>query len=849
MQQYLRAKAEHPDCILLFRIGDFYETFYEDAVEVSQLLDIALTSRNKDDPNPVPMAGVPWHSVSGYIQRLVEAGRKVAIAEQMEDPKQAKGLVRREVVRVVTPGVLLDTELPDPSSANHLVCAVRGEREVALVALDASTGAFAGAVLTGPKDLEVALSRLTVREVLLPEGTDERLEAVMRGLGALVSPVPMPDLSLIPDKVRDRLPPAPAPTPLRLAGAAILSYLARTHPALLACVCDFKPLVSTPTITLPPSTIRNLELLTTVAGGRSHGSLFHFLNRTETAMGARLLRSWLLAPLSDPADIEARIEMVAALFNEPAIRARVRADLKGVADVERVLTRLAGGNPSARDLNALAGAAQALARAAQHVQGLSPFKGLAVVPEELLEVARDIAATFVPDPPPYTREGGMVRRGVNEELDRAVAMAEDGRRFIAEYEARERSRTGIAALKVRYNRVFGYTIEVPRSQQARVPPEYERRQTLAGAERYTTRELTELERQVGSAEERSRAIESEVFETFRQRVVALSSPFQALAQTVARLDALACLAELAHAHNWCRPRVTGERRIRLVAARHPIVEASLPAGTFVPNDYEMDGTAVTMDIITGPNMAGKSTLMRQVAIAVILAQMGSFVPAQEAEIGVVDGVWTRVGAMDDLAAGRSTFMVEMAEVAEMLDRATDRSLLILDEVGRGTSTFDGVAIAWAVAEHIQNKIGCRTLFATHYHELTELPRSVPRVRNLSIAVKEWGGEVLFLRRLVDGPASKSYGIQVARLAGLPPEVLSRAREVLANLEAGELDVMGQPVLARGKRKAAPRASQLELFATSPHPIVARLATLDPDRLTPIEALQLLADLAAEARKC
>jgi DNA mismatch repair protein MutS len=852
MQQYLRAKADHPDCMVLFRMGDFYETFYEDAVEASRVLDLALTSRDKDAENPVPMAGVPWHSVSGYVTRLLEAGKRVAICEQVEDAKLAKGLVRREVVRVITPGVLLDTELSDPAAANHLAVAVRDDRGVALAALDASTGALLGASFASDDDLRLATGRLNVREVLLPPGTDEALEGALRATGALATPVDAPDAdgAALPDSVRRLVPPPAVPSALRRAVVSLLSYLGRTHTALLSTVRPMEPLASSDTMTLPPTTVRNLELLSSFASGRGQGSLLHFLDRTRTTMGSRRLRSWLLAPLRDIAAIDRRLDVVEGLVAEPTARGRVRDALSGIPDVERVLTRLAAGSATARDLVALARSARALesASAALAATGREPLAALAGVPDGVLEVAARLESTFVPDPPATTRDGGMVRRGVDPELDEAASMAENGRRYIAEYESRERERTGIGTLKVRYNRVFGYTIEVTRSHQGRVPADYERRQTLTGAERYTTRELTDLERQVSTAEERSRAIESRIFEEGRASVLAATAAFQDLAGRLAGLDAHASLAELAHTLDWRRPRVTPGRAIRIVQGRHPIVEASLPAGSFVPNDFDLDGVDATLTVITGPNMAGKSTIMRQVAITVLLAQTGSFVPAAEAEIGVVDAIWTRVGAMDDLASGRSTFMVEMCEAAEMLSRATDRSLLILDEIGRGTSTFDGVAIAWAVAEHVQARIGCRTLFATHYHELTDLVRDVPRTRNQSVAVKEWGGQVLFLRKLVDGPASKSYGIQVARLAGLPPEVVARAREVLANLEAGELDAVGRPVLSKGSR---PRGGgQLDMFGgalPADDPLVKRLAAVDPDRLSPIEALQVLSDLAGEAR--
>ncbi len=865
MQQYLKAKAEHPDCIVLFRMGDFYETFYEDAVETARILDIALTSRDRDAPDPIPMAGVPWHSANQYIARLVAAGKRVAICEQMEDPKQAKGLVRREVVRVVTPGVLLDTEMADPTEANHLVCAVTDDGGIALAALDASTGCLLGGLLRSPEDLVAALGRLVPREALVPDSTPDWILQEFNSSRVVRTPISAADLET-PAQDEDRLLVAAEATPeaLRRAVRAILAYMGRTWPALLKTVRPLAPLPFRDTVLLPPNTVRNLELVASSADGRRAGSLLHLMDRTRTPMGSRLMRSWLLAPMTDIARIEERLDLVEALVKEPTVRARVRAALEGVSDVERLLTRLAGGSATARDLLGLARAVRAAERCEKEVQSgeTSRLQGIVAVPQALSGLAGAIEATFVPDPPATIREGGMVRRGVHEALDEALDMAENGRRYLAEYEARERERTGISTLKVRYNRVFGYGIEVSRSLASRVPPEYQRRQTLANAERYVTEELSRLEQQIATAEERAKAIQIEVFEEFRSRVLAAVADLQGLADGLARMDALAALAETAHTRGYARPRVTQGRALRIVQGRHPTVEAALPPGSFVPNDFSMDGVETTLHILTGPNMAGKSTVMRQVALTVILAQAGSFVPADEAEVGLVDAVFTRVGAMDDLAAGRSTFMVEMSEAADILARATDRSLVVLDEIGRGTSTYDGVAIAWAMAEYIQTRIGCRTLFATHYHELTDLARVLPRTRNFSIAVQEWGGRILFLRRLVDGPANKSYGIQVARLAGLPDEVLARAKEVLANLEAGEWDATGRPRLARSKRRQDSGADgrgavqgpvgQLDLFGARaepewPDPIVSRLAGLDVDRLTPIRALEVLAELVAQAR--
>ena len=853
MQQYLKAKAEHPDCMVLFRMGDFYETFYDDAIEAARILDIALTSRNKEASDPVPMAGVPWHSVSAYIQRLIDAGKRIAICEQMEDPKQAKGLVKRDVVRVITPGVLLDSELSDPSESNHLACLLRDPRGWAAVALDASTGDFSGTFATTKNDLRLFIDRLVPREILLFEPDDEVLAMVPAAvvLRTMLTPADLDPSKLTADQCRlfHQVDAGIVP-----AAAAVLNYVGRTHPALLPTVRPLVRAVASETMALPTTTIRNLELLSTTSGDRQRGCLFAFLNRTRTGMGARLLRQWMLAPLASTQAIDTRQALIAGLVDAPTERGAIRTALAGIPDMERLLTRLAGGNSSARDLKSLASGVRGMSEAAAVIRG-SGLDALAVLAHEscdLGEVADQIDRIFLQDAPSTVKDGGMVGRGVSAELDLALDMAENGRRYIAEYEASERVRSGISKLRVKYNRVFGYTIEIPNSAAVNVPDDFIRRQTLANAERFTTHRLSELERQVSTSEETSKDLQFQIFEKWRLAIMDRHDAVQELASNIAVLDVVSTLAEIAHSNGWSRPEVNDGKAIEIIDGRHPIVEASIPGGTFVPNDFILDGTETNLTIITGPNMSGKSTIMRQVAIIVLLAHMGSWVPAREARIGITDAIHTRVGAMDDIAAGRSTFMVEMSEAAEMLSRATERSLLILDEIGRGTSTFDGVAIAWAIAEHIQDKIRCRTLFATHYHELTDLIRSIPAARNQSVAVKEWGHEVLFLRKLVDGPASRSYGIQVARLAGLPDEVIARAREVLANLENSELDAVGRPVLARSRRRAPVQViPQLDLFGTcdpGPDPLVVELAGLDPERMTPIDALSTLAALVARARQ-
>ena len=844
MLQYLRAKAENPDCILFFRMGDFYETFFEDAVTTSKVLGIALTSRNKDDKEPIPMAGVPYHAVSQYLQRMVQAGYKVAICEQMEDPKQAKGLVRREVVRIVTPGVLLDTEIVDQTAWNYL-CAIKGSNKgIGLVALDPSTGAFQGALLRSLDDLKDWLGKLEPKEVLLAGDEFEEVSEIVRSFGLCITNIE--DKGMVPrkDLIGDGF-----PEPVKEAGYMVLAYLARANKALLSVVKPIEPLFARNTMLLPANTVRNLELIEKWATRGTRGSLYSYLNKTQSPMGARLLRSCILAPLMDIQEIEKRLDAVEFFVKNIEIRAEIRQTLKGIADIERLVSRVASNSASARELIAIADAITRAEKCRRLVQENPVACGVEVA-LELLPLAEGILETFVENPPSTTKEGGMVRKGVCKELDELREIAEGGRKFIAEYEAKERQKTGIPNLKIKFNRVFGYTIEVTKSYQDKVPDYYIRKQTLAGAERFVTDELIALEQKVTNAEERAKGIEASIFEEWRQKVLSETKKLQSLSSAIAWLDMFSALGEVAHCKGYSRPKLLPNKTIRLVKSRHPLVEEGMRAGEFVPNDFFMDGDKQCLYIITGPNMAGKSTLMRQIALCAIMAQMGAFVPAEEAEIGIVDAVFTRVGALDDIGQGQSTFMVEMVETAEILKKATDRSFVLMDEVGRGTSTFDGVAIAWAVAEYLHNEIGCRTLFATHYHELTDIVRVLDKARNMSIQVKEWAGNVIFLRKLVDGPSNKSFGIQVARLANLPQAVLERAKEVLKNLERVELDATGRPVLAHGRKKAQTNGPvQLELFSINlSNPVVDKLAALDIERLTPLEAFSILCELVSEAKR-
>jgi len=835
-QQYLRAKEQVPDALLFFRMGDFYEMFFEDAERAARLLDLTLTSRSKKDEEPIPMCGVPYHSVRPHIAKLLAAGLKVAICEQMEDPATAKGLVAREVIRVLTPGTVTEEDCLDPHRPNYLAALDRDGDGYALALAELSTGET---VLLRPADAERLrdeLARLTPAEILVPEG-DEELERLGRESRAVVSRVD-------PARFRDPGERAADPPPFR----ALLWYLGQTHRASLEHLRPPEPEADSGRLVLDETSQRNLELLLTTRGER-RGSLLWVLDQTCTPMGSRRLRGWMLAPLTDLGRIGERLDAVEALLESPAWREDLRRELGAVGDLERLVGRLASGRVGPRDLLALA-AALARVETLRGALAERPVPLLRACAEGLdpLPAARAlIARAIAEDPPALARGGGVIRSGYHADVDELRSLAHSGKSGISQLEAAERQRTGIASLKVRYNQVFGYYIEVTKANLHLVPEDFRRKQTLAGAERFVTPALEEYERKVLGAEDRLHALEAQLFEAVVRELAAHQASLARSASALAQLDALAALAWVAEKRRYVRPLLVLEHGIDIRDGRHPVIEAVLDTGTFVPNDCRLDPEGPQIVVLTGPNMAGKSTYLRQVALIVLLAQMGSFVPAAEARIGIVDRLFTRVGAADNLAGGESTFMVEMRETAHILEHLTERSLVVLDEIGRGTSTFDGISIAWAVAEHLHDHTAARALvlFATHYHELTDLARTQPRVANASVAVREWKGEVIFLRRIVPQPASRSYGIEVAKLAGVPGGVIARAREILRNLESGELTDAGQPRLAQHARADG---GQLPLFAAAPDPLRAELAEIDADRLTPLEALTLLSDLAARARR-
>ncbi len=865
-------KAQHPQALLFFRLGDFYELFFDDAVKAAELLQITLTSRPKGTER-IPMCGVPYHAARRYIAKLVDAGEKVAICEQMTPA--GKGIVRRDVVRVVTPGMVLDDEVLEARENNFLVSVLPGQDDgdwgAALI--DASTGEFL-ALQPGSFDLIAdEVSRASPREVLVPEGREVEVEPLLRAfarrpsvafLGADAFDVKRGRQLLLTHlgvQTLEGFGLEQGGVSLGAAGAA-LRYVKETQKSAAAHIDRISLQSRGGALVIDEATRANLELVKTLKDGARSGSLLGVLDRSVTSLGARKLSRWLTAPLADVRAIAARHDAVAELFDKAAQREELISALKEVADVERLCGRLSLSSGGARDLDALGRSLNAMPRlvASLNLMSAGLLKALVgpLTNPGLLDLGATLRNALVDEPPAVLADGGFIKKGYHAELDVLIELSTSGKDYLLKLETRERERTGINSLKVRYNKVFGYYLEVTKSNLELVPKEWIRKQTTAGGERYVTEELKTYEEKVLTAEEKRVALEQRLFEELRAVVVSRAGQLRAAGDAVATLDALVSFARVSSENGYVRPVVDDSTVLELEAGRHPVVEKALGGDSFIPNDVRVDREDAQVLIITGPNMAGKSTVMRQVAIAAVMAQAGCFVAAKKARIGLCDRVFTRVGASDNLARGQSTFMVEMTETANILHHATKKSLVILDEIGRGTSTFDGLSIAWAVAEHLHDRIGARTLFATHYHELTDLTREKPRVKNCSIAVREQQGKIIFLRKLIAGAASRSYGIEVARLAGLPPEVLARARELLKNLEAGEFDEAGRPRLAKratggAPEKAAPVAtddSQLGLFGApkgKPAPtsaqaaVLAALETFSIDTSSPLEALNALAE--------
>jgi DNA mismatch repair protein MutS len=865
MRQYLDAKQQHRDAILLFRMGDFYEMFYEDALVAARALELTLTSRSKDaNGGGIPMCGVPFHAVDGYIARLVKRGFRVAICEQVEDPRKAKGVVKREVVRVVSPGTLTDANYLDAREPAFLMSIVEGAHALGVALLDLSTGEFSATEYAGDDGLQALADELTVlkpREIVAAKGSNGSGSIT----GAALPPIAVNGLPVTPlepwafelesarrtllDQLRagglegfglDRHPAAVA------AAGGLVHYLRESQKVDLAHVRSIAYRQRADALLIDPTTVKHLEIVEGSEGGRD-GSLLDEIDRTVTSMGSRMLRSWLLRPLVALEPIRDRLDAVEELAFRTTDRGKFRETIKAVQDLERLVARAALGTAGPRDL---VGLKQSLTVVPRVRTLLAEFqaplvKSLGAELDDLADVRDRIESTLVDDPPALSRDGGFARDGVDRELDELRTISRSGKQIIAEMETAERARTGINSLKVRYNRVFGYYIEVSKSNLHAVPPDYHRKQTIAGGERFITPALKEYEEKVLGADERILERELEIFEALRGAVAAEAPRIQATARALAMLDVLATLAEDAAVYNYTKPHVHDGDELLVTDARHPVVERRA-VDPFVPNDITLNGSSSQLVILTGPNMGGKSTYLRQTALLSVLAQAGSFVPAREAKLPIVDRIFARVGASDNIARGHSTFMVEMQETANILHCATSRSLVVLDEIGRGTSTFDGLSIAWAVAEYLATnaKMRPKTLFATHYHELTDLADATPGVVNFHVAAREWKDDIIFLRKIVPGRSDRSYGIQVARLAGLPRPVIDRAREILTALERDELTRGGRPSVS-GTPSEPQRQLGLFQSAAPDDRMRDRIAALDVDRMTPLEALALLSELKKE----
>jgi DNA mismatch repair protein MutS len=863
MQQYREIKSRHQDAILFFRMGEFYEMFYEDAEVASKTLGLTLTSRNNGGASEVPLAGVPVKAAGEYLRRLIQHGFRVSICEQTEDPKFAKGIVKREVIETITPGAAYSDDLLDGTRNNYLCALNRDGDFVGIAAADLSTGELRLTAVRG-EDLESALSRFTPREVIVARGENPR--NVLRGPVGEEGPMVTEreswefDAELARDQLTERFKVKSLESfgiedgDRAAVGAtgALLRYLDELQPAGTPHLARPRMERSGGTMPLDEMTRRNLELVESMRGGEASGTLLQVLDRTLTPMGARLLRQWLLAPLVECAPIEARLSAVAAL-GDALVREAMREALDGVRDIERLAGKAAAGRASPRELRALGDSMARLplvqsalerARVAAHGEGEAAFGKHVSLWDDCEDLSQKVRRVLVDRPPVTIGDEPSIREGVDTALDEWRALRDGGKDGIAKIQTEERTRTGISSLKVGYNKVFGYFIEVTNSNIHLVPADYQRRQTLAGAERYVTPSLKEYEERVLTAAEKVEERERELFEALRSTVGSQVARLQSVAQIIAELDVLASLAEAAAREGYVRPELADEFSLEITAGRHPVVERMMPREKFIPNDISLTEDA-RMIILTGPNMAGKSTVLRQVGLIVLMAQVGSFVPASRARIGIVDRLFTRVGASDNLVRGQSTFMVEMSETSAILHTATRRSLVLLDEIGRGTSTYDGISIAWSVSEHLHDVVGCKTVFATHYHELTQLSDSLVAVRNYNVQVREVGDQVLFLHRLQPGGADRSYGIEVGRLAGLPPTVLKRAKELLRLLEA-------EQIVPRSGHASATRPTsaddQLALFGVMTHPVVQQLKNVEPNTMTPIQALELLARLVDEVKR-
>ncbi len=858
MERYMEVKGQNPGTILLFRMGDFYELFFEDAQNAAKVLGLTLTSRDKASDNPTPMAGFPYHQLDAYLQKLIRAGFRAAICDQVEDPKKAKGLVRREVTRVVTPGTLTDDELLDPRQSNFLACVAPAKASIGLAWLELSTGRFLLTELE-PSQLQDELARISPAECLIPESAAQNDNLQMRRTEqqSLVLTT-RPDWCFGRDEARRLLnehfgtrtlegfdiDDSPAVT----AAGALLDYVRETQRTALPHIVRIEAWRRSRHMIIDEATRRSLELAQTLRDGRRDFTLLGVMDETSTPMGSRLLAEWLSSPLTDIEQITQRQDAIEELVNQLTLRDDIRDLLKETYDLQRLTSRIATGRCSPRDLVCLARTLGQLPRLRAKLAERKS-KRLQTL-EQRIELCPEahaaIVAAVVDEPPLTISDGGVIRPGFNIELDEFRDLMRGGRQWMAAYQQKEIERTGISNLKIGFNKVFGYYLEVTASHSAKVPDEYIRKQTLKNQERYITPELKEYEEKVLRAEDRAKSLEQELFATLREHVATFVPLLLRTADSMAEIDVLAALSTLAANAGYCRPMLTAEPIVDIRDGRHPVLDRLLPAGQFVPNDVRLglkslddDQRAIgRVQIITGPNMAGKSTYIRQAALITIMAQMGSFVPAKEALIGIADRVFARVGASDELARGQSTFMVEMTETARILNSATARSLVILDEIGRGTSTYDGISLAWAITEYLHDEVQCRTMFATHYHELTDLTTTLKHAANWNVAVQESNDDVVFLHRIVEGAAGRSYGIHVAKIAGVPRRVTERATTILATLEDEHITADGRPKVPQ-RETTRQRRQQKSLFEFPEDPLLEEIRKLEVDSLSPIQALQEL----------
>jgi len=853
MRQYLEVKQTYPDEILFYRMGDFYEMFFEDAELASRLLDITLTSRNKKAESPIPMCGVPYRAVQTYIARLINLGYKVAICDQVEDPSVAQGLVKREVVRVITPGMVLENELLDEKSNNYVLAAIIEKNLIGVSYLDVSTGTFRVTESNNLDEIIQETYRITPKEVLLPSVSGDTafeayIDAVQNLNPSRLSPKAF-DYPQAKERLLrtlgtislegfgcDQLRPG-----LRAAGALIF-YVQETQKQAIAHIRSIEPYRLDNYLFLDDQSYQNLEIEKNLRTGTRKGALISVLDQTVTAMGSRMLKQWIRYPLTDASRIESRFNAIDEARKLYQATQAIRDCLQEIHDIERLRSKISMGHANARDLLSLKQSLQQLPSLETQLETYrSPLYEANYDGAALIRLAKQIDAAIRDDAAPTLHEGGIIREGFDPDLDELIQMTRDGKSWLIRLEAQERERTGITSLKVRYNKVFGYYLEIPKSRLDAVPSEYIRKQTLVNAERFITPELKEFEEKVTNAEGKRAELEFSIFNDLKTQVVQSNADLQRLGDFLARLDCLLALTIISQNNNYTRPAINSEGRLQIEDGRHPVIEKMIPGERFVPNTIDMDNQNNQVIIITGPNMAGKSTVLRQVALTVLMAQMGSFVPAAKAAIGITDRIFTRVGALDNLSQGQSTFLVEMQETANILNNATADSLVIMDEIGRGTSTYDGLSIAWAVAEflHDSNDVGVKTLFATHYHELTELSKEKQRVQNFNITVKEWNDEIIFLRKLVPGGTNRSYGIQVARLAGIPDTVITRARRILADIENGNHALPSEADTRKFKAHQKGMPVQLELFTGYDQVIAHKLAKIDTSQMTPMEALNFL----------